>query len=63
MQRVADWELWCMRCNISRQCCLCAGFNMRWLPASALWRYDQGHSAVEGGHIGAIRLPVLGGAV
>jgi hypothetical protein len=63
VQRVADWKLRGMQCSIGRQCCICAGFSMRWLPASVPWQYNQGHSSMEGGHIGAIRLPFLGRAV
>jgi hypothetical protein len=49
VQRVADRELWGMWYSIGGQRCICAGFNMRWLPANVLWRSDQGRSALEGG--------------
>jgi hypothetical protein len=53
VRKVADRELQGTRYSIGGQRCICAGFNMRWLPVNMLWQYDQGHSAVgeksEGG--------------
>ena len=55
MRKVADRVLQGMRCSIGRTMCICAGFSTRQLPASVLWRYNQGGSVVEGGHLGVIR--------
>ena len=62
MRRVGDRELQGMRCSIGRTILhLCwlqyevVTIHGLWLPASVLWQYDQGCSAVEGGHLDAIR--------
>ena len=68
MRRVGDRELQGMRCSIGRTILhLCwlqyevVTIHGLWLPASVLWQYDQGCSAVEGGPLICDSAPVLCG--
>jgi hypothetical protein len=42
---------------------VCAGIKLRRLTSELPCRYERDRSAVEGGHLGAIRLSALKGAV